>query len=88
MYKVLKRSSLGISEHAVFLLLKSYLSCLVANHKDMFRKADHNCILTLFEDIVDFSKLSLQEVLQIEEMNWFPKGVLKVLNFYIKFVKF
>ena len=60
MYQLLNRDSLKVSEFDVYMLLKEYVMSLI----------------DLFKLLVDFSKLTLQEISIIAETNWLPKGKL------------
>ena len=76
MYQLLKRESLKVSEFSVYMLLKEYFLCLIGEAKEIFKNDESSCILDLFKLLVDFSKLTLQEISIIAETNWLPKGKL------------
>ena len=76
MYQLLNRDSLKVSEFDVYMLLKEYVMSLIGEDKEIFKSNESSCILDLFKLLVDFSKLTLQEISIIAETNWLPKGKL------------
>eukprot|EP00092_Neocalanus_flemingeri_P008556 GFUD01009218.1.p1 GENE.GFUD01009218.1~~GFUD01009218.1.p1 ORF type:complete len:485 (+),score=120.45 GFUD01009218.1:33-1487(+) len=76
LHTLLKRPSLKTSEYNIYKLLKEYFLGLVGDDQHLFSEDGGNCILEIFTELVDYSKMSLAQIKQIGEEKWLPNDYL------------
>ena len=54
--------------------------CLIGHDQEVFKHEQSSCILGLIRELVDFSKLTLQQINSVGEEKWLPQG----MNIYEK----
>lgn len=54
--------------------------CLIGQDQEVFKHEQSSCILRLIRELVDFSKLTLQQINSVGEEKWLPQG----MNIYEK----